>query len=75
MCIGASPPSLPPAPAPPQAPPPAPRPTDPEVRKTRDKSRQAAILAALTGGRQSTIKTSSLGLDTPANTAKQRLGT
>ena len=61
------------APAPPPLPPPLPpppTPADPEVARARSRQRERAALA---GGRQGTIKTSGLGLLTPASTAKKTL--
>jgi hypothetical protein len=41
------------------------------VKQARDKARQAAALS----GERKTVLTAAAGLDTPANTAKQTLGT
>jgi len=60
----------PPPPAPP--PPPLPTPVDPAVKKARADNRQAAALA---GGRQSTVLTTSQGLtDVVADGRKTVLG-
>jgi hypothetical protein len=58
MCIGS--PAPPAPPPPPPAPPPPPTPVDPAVVKSRQTNRRRAALA---GNRQSTIVTSSQGLE------------
>lgn len=70
MSFGGAPSVQAPPPLPPPAPPP-PTEVEPEVRKARAKNRSAAALA---GGRQSTILTSSQGLTAPTEAGKQLLG-
>jgi len=69
MCIGGAP-STPPVPPAPEAPPPAPTPQDPRVTQARQVRRQQAALG--TGGRQSTILTSALGLTTSATSGARK---